>query len=168
MRRLRVVIAILLIGAGIADAAPVSGRVVDAQGKPVRGATITLEGAVEGAVTTDANGHFAIVDAPEGASLIVTKDGFGVSLATAGQTDDVVLLAESSSAETIEIKGAVGPTTQGSAKLTRNEVQRLPGTGNDIVRLRHCLKTAGQLGVGFCRDVLSAQCLADDGLHHRE
>jgi outer membrane receptor protein involved in Fe transport len=131
MRRLRVVIAILLLGAGIAEAAPVRGRVVDATGTPVRGATITVEGKERG-VTTTADGSFTIDDASEGASLIVMKDGFAVGLATAGQSDDVVLVAEV--AETIEIEAEVGPTTQGGAKLTREQVQRLPGTGNDIVR----------------------------------
>src|SRR5512139_2577733 len=132
MRRLRVVIAILL-GAGVAAAAPVAGRVVDARGAPVRGATISIEGSERG-VTTDADGRFAIDDAPDGASLIVMKDGFAVGLATAGQPGDIVLLAESQVSETIEVKGEVGPSTQGSAKLTREQVERLPGTGNDIVR----------------------------------
>src|SRR6188508_1416276 len=132
MRRLRVVIAIAVLGVGTAVAAPVTGRVVDAQGKPVRGAAITIEGSTT-AVMTDANGRFA-TDAPDGASLVIMKDGFGVGLATAGQTDDVVLLAEAQVAETIEVKGEVGPATQGAAKLTREQVERLPGTGNDIVR----------------------------------
>src|SRR5687768_4143722 len=130
MQALRVVIAILL-GAGVALAAPVTGRVVDGQGTPVR-ATITVEGNEQG-VTTDADGSFSI-DAPEGASLIVIADGFGAGLATAGQSEDIVLLAEAQVAETIEVKGEVAPTTQGSAKLDRETIQRLPGTGNDIVR----------------------------------
>ena len=155
MRVLRVVIAILLLGAGIAEAGPVRGRVVDAQGKPVRGAAITVERAAEGAserasdggeanvttdangeadATTDANGRFEIADAPEGASLVIIKDGFGTALATAGAAGDIVLLAEAAVGETIEIKGEVTPAAQGSAKLTREEMQRLPGTGNDIVR----------------------------------
>jgi len=133
MRRLRVVIAILLGATGIAAAAPVTGRVVDTTGKPVRGATITVEGNAR-AVTTNTDGRFAIDDAPEGASLVIMKDGFGAGIATAGQSDDIVLFAEAAVAETIEVKGEVGPTTQGSSKLTREQIERLPGTGNDIVR----------------------------------
>ena len=125
-------IGIVLLGVGTAVAAPVTGRVVDAQGKPVRGATITIEGSTA-SVMTDSDGRFT-TDAPESASLVIMKDGFGVGLATAGQADDVVLLAEAAVAETIEVKGEVGPQTQGAAKLTREEVERLPGTGNDIVR----------------------------------
>ncbi|HET9619801.1 MAG TPA: TonB-dependent receptor plug domain-containing protein [Kofleriaceae bacterium] len=41
--------------------------------------------------------------------------------------------AETSS-ETIEIRGEAPPTTAGAEKLDRNELQRIPGTGGDVVR----------------------------------
>ena len=132
MRRLRVVVAILLGTTGVAAAAPVTGRVVDGAGKPIAGAAITVEGS-ERAVTSNGDGRFA-TDAPEGATLIVMADGFGVALASAGQSEDIVLLAEAAVAETIEVEGEVGPSVQGGARLDRKQVQRLPGTGNDIVR----------------------------------
>src|SRR5205085_7008129 len=109
-----------------------TGRVIDAAGKPVRGASISVEGG-PALATTDRDGKF-IVQAAEGASLVIEAPGFGIGLATAGQTDDVVLFAESQVAETIEIKGEVAPTTQGSAKLSRDQIERIPGTGNDMIR----------------------------------
>src|SRR5688572_11686460 len=98
MRGLRVVVVILAAATGVASAAPSSGRIVDAHGKAIRGATISIEGS-DRVVTTDANGRFAI-DAECGASFVIMKDGFGAGLGTACQSDDVVLLAEEAVAET--------------------------------------------------------------------
>ena len=126
------VIAILLLGAGVAEAAPVTGRVVDTTGKPVRGATITVEGRERG-VTTAADGSFAIADAPEGASLVILKDGFGAGLAIAGQSDDIVLLPEDKVAETIEITGEVG-TTRRAPRSSRASKCSVARHRNDIVR----------------------------------
>src|SRR5688500_17194871 len=130
MRCLRAVVVVLLGATGVAAGAP---RVIDAKGKPVRGAAISVEGS-ERTTTTDANGAFALDGIACGASVIVLADGYGAGLATSCQSDDIVLLAESAVAETIEVKGEVAPTAQGGARLDRNEVQRIPGTGNDIVR----------------------------------
>jgi hypothetical protein len=59
-------------------------------------------------------------------------------------TDDAVAAASQAAAEaearseanseTIEVHGHAPPTTQGAEKLDRNELQRIPGTGGDIVR----------------------------------
>ena len=112
---------------------PVTGRVVDMFGKPVRNAKVGIEGA--GArVTTDAQGRF-ILQAPMGASIVVDKDSYQTSLATvtSGNLGDIVMLTDSLG-ETIELKGEVPPPAPGAAQLDRTELQRVPGTGGDIVR----------------------------------
>jgi hypothetical protein len=150
------IIAILVAGTGIAAAqeptpnppppssitpppqdAPViavTGRVIDALGKPVAGATVRVEGTDESA-STERDGKFRIA-AAIGASLIVERAGFDPALAnvTTGKLDDVVMLKAGSNAETIEVSGEAPPASPGAAALDRKELQRIPGTGNDIVR----------------------------------
>ncbi|HUS30888.1 MAG TPA: TonB-dependent receptor [Kofleriaceae bacterium] len=114
-----------------ADPSATSGRVVDTAGKPVRGAIVSIEGAPNG-VTTDANGRFT-VSAEAGASLLVTADGFGMGLGAAGIDGDIILEPEAAS-ETIEVKGERAPSAQGSARLGRKELERIPGASNDVMR----------------------------------
>jgi hypothetical protein len=45
-----------------------------------------------------------------------------------------VLLTTAQTAETIEVSGDAPPPVAGAAKLDRQEIQRMPGTGGDIVR----------------------------------
>jgi hypothetical protein len=114
--------------------ASISGRVVDAYGKPIAGARVSSEGAAE-AATTERDGSFRIA-ARIGASLLVERAGFDPALAniTATTLDDVVLLKAGSANETIEIRGEAPAPSPGAAELDRTELQRIPGTGNDIVR----------------------------------
>ena len=52
-----------------------------------------------------------------------------------GQTlDDIVLLTIAQTTETIEVSGEAPPAAPGAAKLDRQELQRMPGTGGDVVR----------------------------------
>jgi hypothetical protein len=112
----------------------VTGRVIDALGKPVAGATVRVEGTSESA-STERDGRFRI-SAAIGASLVVERAGLDPALAnvTAGKLDDVVMLKAGSNAETIEVTGEAPPASPGAAALDRRELQRIPGTGNDIVR----------------------------------
>ena len=114
--------------------ATITGRVIDALGRPVAGAKVSVEGGTETA-TTDRTGTFRI-SAAIGASLVVERDGYDPALAnvTATRLDDVVMLAAGSHAETIEISGEAPPASPGAAELDRRELQRIPGTGDDVVR----------------------------------
>src|SRR5262245_31015722 len=132
MRSLRAVIIAIVCGAGVASAQPappvagaavvrarVTGRVLDAAGAPVRGASVSVEGEA-GAVASDALGRFELAAAPIGATLVVLKDGFATGLAAIapGTTDgpggaasgtaraipDIVLIAEAAG-ETIAVRG---------------------------------------------------------------
>ena len=117
-----------------APIATITGRVTDALGRPVAGARVSVDGGTQTA-TTDRSGVFHI-SAAIGAGLVIERDGYDPSLAsvTATQIDDVVMLAAGSHAETIEVTGEVPPPSPGAAELDRRELQRIPGTGNDVVR----------------------------------
>lgn len=110
------------------------GRVIDALGRPVRGATVTVEGS-DATTTTDRTGWYRI-EARLGASLIVERKGYGVGLGTVTglRSDEIVLLSEAQLAETIEIESQAPVAAPGAAQLDRKELQRVPGTGGDIVR----------------------------------
>ncbi|HEX2690295.1 MAG TPA: carboxypeptidase regulatory-like domain-containing protein [Kofleriaceae bacterium] len=112
----------------------ITGRVIDALGKPVAGASVGVEGGAQ-TVKTDRDGNFRI-SAPIGSTLVIDRDGFDPALAnvTAGKLDDVVILAAGTHSETIEISGEAPPASPGAAVLDRTELQRIPGTGNDVVR----------------------------------
>ncbi|HEY4058574.1 MAG TPA: TonB-dependent receptor [Kofleriaceae bacterium] len=111
----------------------VSGRVIDALGRPVAGATVTVENATEH-VTTDKAGRYKTI-AAVGATLVVLAEGKSTELATVtGPTlEDVVLLLDTPG-EQIQVHGETPVAAPGAATLGREEVQRLPGTGGDIVR----------------------------------
>lgn len=114
-----------------------TGRVLDALDRPIVGATVSVEALPDLApVTTDARGRYAIADVPIGAALVITAQGYQAGLATVGRAavDDVVLLTDRQATEVIEVRGEAPPATPGAAMLDRNELHRVPGTGNDLVR----------------------------------
>jgi len=112
-------------GATAAPAIEVTGRVVDALGRPIRNATVRREdGGAQ--TTTDALGRFAI-DAPVGTTLVVTSDRHEAALTsvTGPVLDDIV--APSDAGERIEITGQAPTPAAGAAELDREDIQRLPG-----------------------------------------
>lgn len=141
-RPLRVVV-VLLLACGVASAQPtgtpitISGRVIDTFGRPVRGATVSIEALPSAAPSiTDRRGHYQIEGAPIAAAIVVIAEGFETGLGTVvGPTvDDIVLLSEKQATETIEISGEAPADAPGAAKLDRTELERIPGTGNDVIR----------------------------------
>jgi len=134
MAALRGLIVVALLGGRVASAQPdpVHGRVTDATGKPVRDATISIAGS-EATAKTDARGYYTVT-AAAGTTLVIIADGFAAGLATAGAEDVVVLLAEEPASETITIESDPPPAQQGAVRIGRQELQRIPGTGNDLVR----------------------------------
>ena len=114
---------------------PIQGRVINALGRPVRGATVTVEG-TDVTTTTDRSGSYKLAGVATGATLVIDAKGYQTGLATVsvGVVDDVVLLGIKESTETIEVTGEGPPAAPGAAKLDRSEVQRIAGTGNDLVR----------------------------------
>jgi hypothetical protein len=144
---LRRALLVVVFGAGVADAQPpdqpevpaektfaISGRVINALGKPVKGAFVHIENATDG-VKTNADGRFRI-QAPMGATLIVEAPGFNPGIATAASLslEDIVLLTIEQTNETIEVSGEAPAEAPMAAQLDRKELQRVPGTGGDIVR----------------------------------
>ncbi len=154
MKRARYATVFVVMGAGVAAAQPapdqapvpvapappprdlikVTGRVIDALGKPVRGAKVTVEGAPE-TTRTDRAGRFTIA-AAIGATLVVESKAFGVGLATVtGEVvDEIVLLSESQLGETIEVRSEAPAEAPGATQLDRQELQRIPGAGGDLIR----------------------------------
>ncbi len=111
----------------------VSGRVIDSAGRPVRGASVASETGQDRS-TTDANGRFALQTAV-GTTLVITSDRNGVALANAtGPVIDDIVLELDLSNENIEIGGEAPTAALGAATLDRHDLQRLPGTGGDVVR----------------------------------
>jgi outer membrane receptor protein involved in Fe transport len=110
-----------------------TGRVVDSLGRPIRGAQVKIEGATD-QVTTDAAGRFTI-EGPLGATLIVSSDRHAVTLAniTGAAIADIVQLDEITG-ERIDVLGETPTEVLGTARLDREDIQRLPGTGGDVVR----------------------------------
>lgn len=141
----------LVIGQHGSVGSAIRGRVIDLQGRPIRGATVSIltAGGTRSA-TTDADGRYALVGAPRGGDLLVIRPGYTAGLATVGpaspggdgepgeggavtQIDDVVLTTDDS-AETIAITAAAPIAAQGAGALARADLERLPGAGNDPIR----------------------------------
>lgn len=112
----------------------VKGRVINALGKPVRGATVTVEG-TDITATTDRTGFYRLTGVAVGTTLVVDAKGYETGLAnvTVEDVDDIVLLTEQQASETITITDTT-PSAQGGVKLDRTEMERVAGTGNDLVR----------------------------------
>ena len=110
-----------------------TGRVVDPQGRPIAGATIKIENSAD-QVTAGADGRFTI-QAPPGASLVVSSPNHAIALAsvTGAQIDDIVQYPDLAN-EKIEVRGEAPTAALGAVVLDRHDIQRLPGTGGDVVR----------------------------------
>ncbi|MCE9573184.1 MAG: TonB-dependent receptor [Deltaproteobacteria bacterium] len=157
---------LLLLAAGRALADDVRGRVHDAKGQPIAGATV-LSGAVEGAVT-DAEGRFVLSGARAGAtsaaSVMVVADGYEAATVTAGSDDVDIVLDESSAAagEVVEISGkAPAQAEPTSYEMTGDEVRAIPGAANDALRALQSLPGVARVPFNFGGLVLRGQSPRD-------
>lgn len=123
---LRGIVAIVLVSAGVAGAAPFEGRVVDGAGRPIADAVVKAEGSSASA-RTRGDGTFTLDVAP-GTTLLVERAGFGLALGTVGEV--IVLLP----AETIELSGKAPVEAPGAVRIERETFSRIAGGGNDVVR----------------------------------
>ncbi len=103
----------------------ITGKITDANGAPVQGASVTVKGS-KGGTTTDANGAFSITAPATAKSLIVSSVGFNqqevaigdqtalnIALASSSQSlNDVVVIGYG----TVKRKDATGSLTTVSAK----------------------------------------------------
>lgn len=119
------------------QAATLTGQVIDARtGEPIAGATIQVDGEAGVApATSDEAGAFSLA-AGVGATLVVEADGYQLALIGVESTDALTIGLEKADAvgELIEISDRAPPAAApGAAKLYREELATLPGTGGDIL-----------------------------------
>lgn len=96
------------------NARTVSGRVVDATGEPVIGASIVEKGNPKNGVVTDVNGHFTL-NTPPGAKLIVSYIGFK-QLEVTARNDMKITMSDNS--ENIDEVVVVAYGTRAKKSLT--------------------------------------------------
>jgi hypothetical protein len=102
--------------------------------KPVAGATWTADGVAVG--KTAADGSFAVAVEP-GAVVLLEHERYEVLLvdvAAAAVSGDQILVPLGQSGEVIELRGETPPAAAGAARLQRDELERMPGTGGDLLK----------------------------------
>lgn len=158
MRVLLLTLAMLLFAVvqGEAQTRTVSGQVLDAEGRPVAGATI---GHLADEVTTDEDGRFVLPLSHATADIVVVADTFQTLITTVlrGQRHvDLRLVATSKDAdEVIHILGKTQDTSSvAETKPTRYElspelIRRVPGAGNDALKSIQTMPGVGRVPYGM-------------------
>tara|TARA_R110002073_G_scaffold218689_5_gene379048 strand:- start:19809 stop:22022 length:2214 start_codon:yes stop_codon:yes gene_type:complete len=141
---------------GEAQTRTVSGQVLDAEGRPVAGATI---GHLADEVTTDEDGRFVLPLSHATADIVVVADTFQTLITTVlrGQRHvDLRLVATSKDAdEVIHILGKTQDTSSvAETKPTRYElspelIRRVPGAGNDALKSIQTMPGVGRVPYGM-------------------
>lgn len=114
----------------------ISGIVTGADGTPLGGVTVALQGAAVPSVTTDAHGHYAFAVVPPGAyTILVTKAGFATTqqedvFVAAGSVTTVNATLSPSSFSSLQTIGHVSTNRAGRATIntTPASVDVLPQT----------------------------------------
>jgi len=155
--KVRITVAVLLGCAAVSPAAAqpdtpaeaeqvdVHGTVVDAAtGTPVAGATVALEGS-DRTRTTDQDGRWVFTGVPVGATLLIGSEKHAVAILIVETADagEVALLPEGAGAEVIVMEGEAPLAAVGAASLDRDDVQRMPGTSNDLAATLKVLPGVG-------------------------
>lgn len=95
----------------------VTGTVVDANGEPVIGATVVVQGDASKGTVTDIDGNYTLTDVPDGATLVVSYVGMqSQNIPLAGRTSVNITMAEDTAL--LDEVVVVGYGTQKKANLT--------------------------------------------------
>jgi hypothetical protein len=147
---------VCVFASAVASAEPFSGAVLDGMTlKPIRGALVTAPDGTQ--AKTDRNGTFRFADLPAGPlELAISADDYEATLETVeiaegGLTDYIFILFKPGAAgEVIEIESeAPIPPPPGRQDLSREEIQRVPGTRGDALTAVRSLPGVGsQPGIG--------------------
>ncbi|MFC5410475.1 TonB family protein [Larkinella bovis] len=107
----------------------VSGKVTNAEGKPLAGATLVIRGATKGA-QTDAEGHYKLTEVPKGAKLVASYVGYESQERTvSGQTTlDFTLTVAVKSLQPVVVVG-YEPSSKPAATSTPPPASRPAGNG---------------------------------------
>jgi outer membrane receptor protein involved in Fe transport len=122
-------------GGAVGGVIATTGKLFDVKtGAPVTKATIAIEGSDQ-PIRPAEDGTFTIPSVALGATLVITADGYEVSLVTVDGTTlpDIPMIPLGGAGETIEITGDAPATAAGAAVLERDEIAHIPGTGNDLL-----------------------------------
>jgi hypothetical protein len=118
-----------------ATMATFTGIVRDANtAKPIVGAKVVIESGIDSrSAVTDGNGEFSIM-AQASDTLVIAATGYETNIALLDSNNVIVIMVPLDAVgETIEIKATAAKTVTGSAKLSRQEMATLPGTGGDLL-----------------------------------
>lgn len=146
--------ALLLLMTAVAAAAPhtVRGTVIrEATSTPIAGASVLSE---RGAIAiTDTDGYFAIVvddNAATSGLLTVAAVGYQARNVRIVDGPNRIELAPSTGAEVIEVTGKAPEETKPLRyRLTVDEIQAIPGAGNDILRAATVLPGVARIPFSF-------------------
>lgn len=171
----------LLLAASLAAAAPraVNGKVVDADtGAPIDVATVLVDAGASAA--TEADGSFALVVPGSTRRVTVVAPGYRTRVVAlpplsapgaapgAGATVDEPLrieLVSDQGSEIIAVEGeAPEQTKPTSYELTAEDIRRLPGAGNDILRAVQSLPGVARIPYNFGGLVLRGQSPRDSSV----
>lgn len=153
----------------MAVAAPraVSGVVVDAaNGAPIDVATLLADAGDSAATGSD--GTFYLVVRASARRLTVVAPGFRtrVVMLAAGPVDDLrIELAADQGSEVITVEGAAPEQTKPTSyELTAEDIRRMPGAGNDVLRAVQSLPGVARIPFNFGGLVLRGQAPRDSSV----
>ncbi|HEY5934354.1 MAG TPA: hypothetical protein VIU61_06965, partial [Kofleriaceae bacterium] len=167
---LRVVaLVVLLLTAGVAEAAPRILRGVVARigaQRPIAGASVlTDRGAI---AVTDIDGFFTIEIQPADRELTVAANGFVTRTVRIPAGDGLVRieLEAASGAEVIQVTGKAPEETKPlSYNLTVDEIRAIPGAGNDVLRAAMVLPGVARIPYSFGGLVLRGSSPRDTAVY---
>lgn len=119
---------LFLMLAGAVSAQRASGKITDAGGSPLAGATIVVKGTANGAVT-DANGVFSLNNVPNGSVLVVTYTGYSAREIVSSGADLSIALEEGAALSEVIVTAENRAVSAQRVPITLDLV-----TGRELVR----------------------------------